>query len=95
VLAIVDSLAAGEALDRAGRIGAGEHDFGEHALVIKLGGVGGDAEVVATESDAEVDGPHLMVHLVEVPERGDVGTELVGQRCSWHGRLPQSGIAKE
>ncbi len=36
---------------------------------IQLGGMGGDAEVVAAQSDRHVDGPQLVLHLVVVPDQ--------------------------
>lgn len=95
MFAVVDSFAAREAFDGRRCVRPGEYDLGEHALVVELGGVGGDAEVVAAESDAEVDLAQVVVHLVEVPERFDVGADLVVQHGCRHGWCPQSGIGKE
>jgi hypothetical protein len=88
VLAVVDGLAAREPFDGGGCVGAGEHDVREQALLVQLGGVGGDAEVVAAQADADLAGPQLVVHVVVGPQGLDVVSQVCGKHGGRHARAP-------
>jgi hypothetical protein len=70
-------------------IGAGEHDEREHALVVEVRGVGGDAQVVAAEPDPDISRSGLMVQVMEVPQGLGVGVLLLGEALArWHAMSP-------
>lgn len=60
----------------------------EHALLVELGGVDGDAEVVAAQADADVAAAQLVPHVVVGPQGFDIGSQVVRQRCGRHAEAP-------
>lgn len=86
VLTVVDGLAAGEPFDRGRGVGASEDDAREQSSVVELSYVSGDAEVVAAETDPDVDGVQLVAEVVVLPQCLNVVADLHRQPGGIGGR---------
>jgi hypothetical protein len=74
----VHGLPAGEPLDRGGGVGSCEDEEREVSGLVEVGRVGGDAEVVNAQADADVGGSEFVPELVVVPEDLGVGEVMLG-----------------
>src|SRR5205807_1640154 len=84
VFGVVDGFAAGEARRGGGTVGAGEHQDREQVGLVQIGGEGGDAQVVAAQTDSSRAGRESMPHLVVVPDGAGVQQVLLGGAVAGH-----------
>lgn len=84
----MDCFATGKAVDGSGGVRAGEDDERVTGLVVQVGRVDRDSEVVTPEADPDVGGSGLMAELVVVPKGLGIGQVLFADLGH------QSGIRK-